>query len=379
MEFSYTDEQVNLRETIVKFARQELNKKAPHNTGTFPVELWHKCAEMQIMSMPLSERYHGSGMGFLDTVIAMNALAYGCSDNGLVHAITTQILCGLQVQHFGDEPQKQNYIPPIGSGEWIAAQAITEPGSGSDAFSMRTKAEKTDDGYILNGTKIFITNGPVADLVIVYAVTNPEAKAIGGVTSFLVEKGYPGFERCKSMEKMGLGSLQNGELVFSGCPVPGRNVLGKEGQGAIIFNESMEWERILLSAVNLGAMEKVLEKCVKYAKERKAFGQQIGKFQAVANKIVDMKVRVELGKLMVFKAAVMKDRQKRATLEASVCKLFIGEAWKQSCLDAVQIHGAYGYMTESEIERELRDSIAGTIYSGTSEMQYNLIAKLLGL
>jgi hypothetical protein len=178
---------------------------------------------------------------------------------------------------------------------------------------------------------------------------------------------------------MGLRSLQNGELVFSNCPVPPSHLLGREGQAALIFNESMEWERCFLPAAHLGTMERVLERCIRYVNERSAFGNTIGKFQAVANKIAQMKVNIELGKLMLHKAATLKVQKKRAGLEASIAKLFISESLKNACLDAVQIHGGYGFMTEYEIERDLRDSIAATIYSGTSEIQYNLIARILGI
>jgi hypothetical protein len=382
MDFSYTDEQIDLRESIIKFSEQELNHDiAEHDKkGIFPIDKWQKCAEMQIMALPFPEEYGGHGADFLTTVLSYNALGYACKDAGLVHAIGTQILCGLQILLFGNDNQKKSLLPEVCSGEKIFAQAITEPGSGSDALSMRTKAEKTsDDAYVLNGSKTFITNGPIADVVVVFAVTDPAKKTLGGISCLVVEKEFEGFERCKALEKMGLKTLQNGELVFDNCTVPQTHLLGREGQGALIFNESMELERCFLPAAHLGTMERILEKCVRYVNERSAFGNTIGKFQSVANKIAQMKVNIELSKLMLYKAATLKDQEKRAGLEASITKLFISESLKKSCLDAVQIHGGYGFMTEYEIERDLRDSIAATIYSGTSEMQHNIIARLLGL
>jgi hypothetical protein len=382
MDFSYTDEQVDLRESIIKFSAQELNEDiAEHDRkGIFPADKWKKCADMQIMALPFPEEYGGHGADFLTTVLSYNALGYACKDAGLVHAIGTQILCGLQILMFGNDEQKKRLLPAVCKGEKILAQAITEPGSGSDALSMRTRAEKADDAqYILNGSKIFITNGPIADVVVVYAVTDPAKKTLGGISCFIVEKEFAGFERCKPLEKMGLKTLQNGELVFENCSVPPTNLLGREGQGALIFNESMELERCFLPAAHLGTMERVTEKCVRYVNERSAFGHNIGKFQSVANKIAQMKVNIELSKLMLHKAAVLKDQKKRASLEASIGKLFISESLKKTCLDAVQIHGGYGFMTEYEIERDLRDSIASTIYSGTSEMQHNMIARMMGL
>jgi len=382
MDFSYTDEQLDLRDSIIKFSGQELNDDlAEHDkNGRFPMDKWKKCADMQIMALPFPEEYGGHGANFLTTVLSYNALAYACKDAGLVHAIGTQILCGFQILHFGSDRQKQDFLPLVCSGEKIFAQAITEPDSGSDALSMRTKAEKAADGrYVLNGTKMFITNGPIADVVVVFALTDPAKKTLGGISCFIVEKEFAGFGRSKPLEKMGLKTLQNGELVFEDCHVPPTHLLGREGQGALIFNESMELERCFLPAAHLGTMERVTEKCVRYVNERNAFGHTIGKFQAVAHKIAQMKVNIELSKLMLHKAAALKDQKKRASLEASIGKLFISECLKKTCLDAVQIHGGYGFMTEYEIERDLRDSIAATIYSGTSEMQYNMISKMMGL
>lgn len=381
MDFSLTNEQVDLRETIIKFSRLKLNNDLFDNekNGVFPLESWNKCAEMRIMGLPFPEEYGGCGVDFLTTAISINALGYACKDAGLVHAITTQILCGLQIYLFGNEFQKKIYLPAICTGEKIFAQAITEPESGSDAFSMSTCATKSNDDFIINGNKMFITNGPIADGVIVFAITDPEKNKLGGISCFIVEKEFEGFKRSKALQKMGLTTLQNGELVFDNCFVPSGNLLGKEGQGAIIFNESMEWERTLLPAAHLGTMERVFERSVQYAKDRYSFGKPIGSFQSISNKIAEMKMSLELGKLIIYKAATLKDQKKRATMEASISKLFVSESLKSACLDAVQIHGGYGFMTEYELERDLRDSIASTLYSGTSELQRNIISRLVGL
>ena len=382
MEFSLSEEQIELRDAIIRFARQEIvhDLAMYDKEGHFPFDSWRKCAEMQIIALPFPEEYGGCGTDFLTTVVVLQALGYSCKDAGLVHALSTQILCGLQILLFGSSEQKQRFLPPLCRGEKVFAQAITEPDAGSDAIgSMRTRAEKTEKGYILNGSKMFISNGPIADVVIVFALTDPEISRLGGISCFMVEKEIPGFERCHPIEKMGLCTLQNGELVFADCCVPASTLLGREGQGAIIFNESMEWERSLLPAAHLGTLERVLETCVSYARKRSAFGKSIGKYQAVANKIVDMKLVFELGRLILYKAATLKSQGKRATLEASIAKLFISEGLKQSCLDAVQVHGGYGFTKEYELERDLRDSVAATIYSGTSEMQQAIISRLMGL
>lgn len=381
MDFEITDEQKVWRETVVRFAQKELAYDLAdlEKGGDFPWEAWRKCADMQLMAMPFPEEYGGCGADFLTTVLTLNSLGYACKDAGLVHAMATQILCGLQILLFGGEEMKKKYLPVLCRGEKVFAQAITEQDSGSDALSMRTRAEKRGEAYILNGSKVFITNGPMADVVVVFAVTDPEKKTLGGISCLVVEDGMAGFQKERPLKKMGLTTLQNGELFFDNCVVPSTSLLGREGQGAIIFNESMEWERSLLPAAHLGTLERIFEISVKYAKERKAFGKHIGSYQSISNKISGMKVNIELGKGILYKCAVLKDSKKRASLEASICKLFISESLKQACLDAVQIHGGYGFMCEYEIERDLRDSIASTIYSGTSELQHNIIARFVGL
>jgi alkylation response protein AidB-like acyl-CoA dehydrogenase len=381
MEFSYSEEQADLRETIIRFARKELNEglEEREKLGEFPYEAWRKCADIRLLALPFPEEYGGSGVDFLTTVLAFKALGYACRDAGLVHAMATQVLCGMQINAFGSDSLKQKYLPDICNGRVVMAQAITEPGSGSDALSMRTRAERKGDSYLVKGAKIFISNGPIADGVIVFAVTNPDIKTFGGISCLVVDKEFPGFTRCRAMEKMGLSTLQNGELSFDDCQVPLSNLVGREGQGAMIFNESMELERILIPATHLGTLERVMEDSIEYAKQRHAFGQPIGKHQAVANKIVEMKTNLELGKLILCKAAALKDMKKRAGIEAAIGKLFVSESLKKACLDAVQIHGGFGYMKEGGIERDLRDSIASTIYSGTSELQQNIIARLIGI
>ncbi len=381
MDTTFTMEQREIRETIISFARRELNEGVSERdrAGIFPRALWKKCADMRILALPFPEAYGGDGFDFTTAVSVFNALGYACRDSGLVHALLTQVVCGILIQLFASPEQATYLLPDLASGKLIYAQAITEPDSGSDAFAMRTSAAKQGDGYILNGTKTMISNGPIADRALVFAVTDPGKKALGGFSCFLVSAGDMGFSQGKPMEKMGLRTLMNGELIFRDCYVPPSALIGQEGQGALLFSEVMEWERTLIPACLLGELERVLEESIQYAKERTAFSQHIGSFQAISNKIVRMKMNLELGRLALYQAASLKDRRKRAALETSIAKLFISESLKQACLDAVQIHGGYGYMTEYEVERELRDSIASTIYSGTSEMQANIIARLAGL
>lgn len=381
MNFSLTDTQLLQWESIVDFSRRELNAKVRDNDqqGHFPLENWKKCAEMGLLGMLTPEEYGGLGEGLLSTAVSIEALSYGCEDSGLVHAIITQLCCIVLLNLYGSQAQKETYLGKLSSGELIAAQSITEPDAGSDVLSMRTKVDNNGASYSLSGGKVFISNGPLADLIIVFAKNGGKSAFGGDISCFLVESGTAGLSVGKPLAKMGLRTLQNSELFFDNACVPADMMLGKNGHGMFIFNEAIEWERVLMTASHLGTMERVLEKSVSYVKTRKQFGKEIGKNQSVANKIGTMKVNLELGKLMLYKMAWLKDQGKRATLEASVGKLFVSEGLKSACLDAVQIHGGYGYMQECDLERDLRDSIAATIYSGTSEIQRNIIASVLGL
>jgi len=381
MSKSFSPEQEKLRKIVIEFARQEINPGISERDreGVFSQELWQKCAEMRLLALPFPEKYGGDGFDFETTVSVFSALGYASKDSGLVHAMITQVLCGIQLLHFGSEKQKLDLLPDLAGGKQIYAQAITESESGSNALHMKTSAIRNDNGYLINGAKTMISNGPIADQIILFAITDPNKKVLGGITSFILPSDTQGYSTGKPLDKLGLRTLKNGELFFDDCQVGEDAVLGREGQGAILFNESMEWERTLIPACLLGEMERIVEVCTAYAKERKAFGQSIGNFQAVSHKIAAMKMNLELGKLSLYNSAQLKDAGKRATLETSITKLFISESLKQACLDAIQIHGGYGYTKEYEIERDLRDSLASTIYSGTSEMQANIIARIIGL
>ncbi len=381
MDFELTAEQVEIRNATIQFAEKALNGDITENekNNRFPVESWKKCAEFNLMALPFPEKYGGCGEDLLTTAVCIEALASSCKDNGLIHAVLTHIICGLQIMLFSSELQKENYLPHICSGTKIAAQAITEADAGSDMSAMRTNGVKDSNGYILNGTKLFISNGSIADFAIVYAVTDAKKIPLSRISCFIVDKEREGFQRSKPIEKMGLKTLQNCELIFENCIVPDDRLLGKKGQGMIMFTEMMEIERTLLFASHVGTLQRILSSCKDYAKLRRQFGNAISRYQLISSKIVKMKVNLELGRLMLYKAAWLKSKKKRASVESSILKLFISESLKEACMDAIQIFGAYGFMNEYEIERDLRDSIASTIYSGTSEMQINIIAKLLGL
>jgi alkylation response protein AidB-like acyl-CoA dehydrogenase len=378
MGFSPSLEQQQFKDAVMDFALRELNAGAAERErrGEFSRESWHKCADFGIHGLPLPEEYGGSGTDILTCVLAMEGLGYACQDSGLLFAINSHIwTCETPILKFGTQDQKQRYLPKLCKGEWIGGHAMTEPDSGSDAFSMKTRAVKRGNRYILNGSKMFITNAPIADLLLVFAVTD-KAKGFAGVSAFIVE--VPRVWRGKTDRQIN-SDITYRKVVLEDCEVPEENRLGKEGGAAAIFNSEMEWERSCLFATHLGAMQSELENCVEYAKQRHQFGSPIGKFQSISHKIADMKVRVELSRLILYKVAAMKARGKRAPLESAIAKLFISESYVKTSLDALQIHGAYGYTTEFPIERNLRDSIAGKIYSGTSEIQRNIIASFLGI
>jgi len=381
MDFSLTEDQVVFKESAIKFAGQALNAgaKERENKGEFNREGWGKCADFGVQGLPMPEKYGGLGMDILTCIAAMEGLGYACRDSGLLFAINSHIwTCESPILKFGTDHQKDKYLPGLINGSMIGGHAMTEPDSGSDAFSMNCKAIKKGDRYFINGTKMFISNAPIADVLLVFAVTDAK-KGFAGISAFIVEKGFPGFSVGKPLEMMGLKTCPMGEVILDDCEVPEENRLGKEGAGAAIFNSEMEWERSCLFANHVGAMEKNIEECINYAKTRHQFGKPIGKYQAISHKIADMRARLELSRLVLYKVAWLKAQGKRAPVESAIAKLFISESYVENCMEAIQIHGAYGYSKEMDLEKNLRDSIAGKIYSGTSEIQRNIIASFLGL
>ncbi|MEK6675426.1 MAG: acyl-CoA dehydrogenase family protein [Planctomycetota bacterium] len=381
MDFTWSDEQTQLRQQVTEFARRELNDGLLERDaqGRFNADGWKKCAEMGIHGLPIPEQYGGSGQDALTTVAVLESFGYGCKDNGLVFSINAHMwTVEMPLVSFGTEEQKRKFLPGLCDGRLIGGNAMSEPGSGSDAYGLATTAERRGNQYILNGSKIFVTNGSVADVVLVFATIDRNLGP-NGVTAFLVERDFPGFTVARTVDKMGLRTSPMAELFFDNCEVPVENRLGKEGAGKNLFTDSMTWERGCILAGAVGAMERLLETCIHYARERKQFGQSIGKFQLVAAKIVEMKLRVETARSLLYRAAWLKGRGKSIFLEAAMAKLYISECWCQCAQDAVQIHGGYGYMKEFEVEREFRDATGSKLYSGTSEIQRVLIASLLGL
>jgi Acyl-CoA dehydrogenases len=329
--------------------------------------------------MAIPEQYGGLGLGLSALLAVMEGLGYATRDQGLLFSINAHLWTNsIPILMYGSETQRSRYLPGLTDGSIIGANGASEPDAGSDIFSMRTRARRDGDDYILTGTKTFVSNAPVADLVVAYATLDPKLGATG-ITAFIIESGTPGMAVGRPLDKMGLRTSPMAELIFDECRVPIANRLGREGRGVQVFESSMEWERGCIMATCLGVMRRQLEACVAHARSRKQFGRPIGKFQAVANKIVDMKVRLDTCRPLVYRIGSLKDQKRDASQEAAIAKVHVSDCFVKSSLDAVQIFGGYGYMTEQEVERDLRDAIGSTIYSGTNEIQRNIIAASLGL
>jgi len=381
MDFSLSQDQQQLQDAVIEFARGELNYDMIERDreSKFSREAWQKCADFGILGLPIPEQYGGGGSDLMMTMAVMEGLGYACRDQGLIFSMNAHMWTNsIPILVYGNEQQKQKYLPGLCNGVLLGANGASEPESGSDVFAMRTIAERKGDHYILNGAKMFVTNAQVADVIVAYATLNPEWGPMG-VCGFIIEKDFPGVSVSKKIEKMGLRTSPMGEVIFDNCKVPKENLLGREGRGVDVFNCSMEWERGSILASCLGTMKRQIEECVRYARQRKQFGQAIAKFQSVANRIVDMKVRYDTARMMVYRIGWLKQQGKNADGEAAIAKLYTSESFIKNCLDAVQVHGGYGFMTEFPYERELRDSVGSTLYSGTSEIQRNIIARHLGL
>ena len=380
MNFAWTDDQRAFRDSVIEFGRS-LNRDGagPEENGTFPRDLWCRCAAFGVQGLPIPAEYGGAEADVLTTMLCMEALGYAWHDQGLLFSMHAHMWA---VQHpilaFGTDEQKRRYLPKLCDGSWIGAHAMSEPDSGSDAFGLSTRAVVDGDRYVLNGTKTFVTNAPIADVFLVFA-TMDRKRGMWGVTAFVVDRDTPGLSVGNRIEKMGLTSSPMAEVILEDCVVPAANRIGREGQGAAVFNSSMGWERSCILATDVGVMERQVETCVEYANTRTQFGKPIGNFQLVASRIVDMKMRLETSRMLLYRAAWALASGKNATMESAMAKLHISEAAVQSALDAIQVHGGYGYMKEFGIERTLRDSVGGKLYSGASEIQRLIIARQLGL
>ncbi len=382
MDFALTEEQAFLRQDVRDFAASELcdNVIDRDSNHEFSHELWRRSSAKGLTGLPAPEEYGGAGLDPLTVAIVMEALGYGCPDGGHVFSLGGHLgTCIVPITKFGTEEQKQHYLPVLCSGEVIGANGMTELQSGSDAYHMKTRAEACDGGFRINGGKMFITNSSVANLVIVYAMTDEKKGFFGGITAFLVDADTPGFTAAQTFEKMGLRTAPVGELVFDDMFVPESAVLGRPGAGGMIFNTVIDWERACLFASHVGQTEKVLETATEYARTRKQAGKPIGNYQAISHRLAEMRTRLEAARLLVYRAAWKIDRERNVSVHAAMAKNFVAETFLASSLAAVHTLGGYGYMTEYDVERTLRDAISAPIYSGTTEIQNNIIARWLGL
>jgi hypothetical protein len=381
MNFDLSEEQRVYRDEVIRFAQRELSHDviARDADGTFDAKAWQQCAEFGIQGLAVPREYGGQGADPLTIMIAMEALGYGCRDNGLLFSLNAQMwACQVPITRAGSEEQKQRYLPGLCDGSRIAAHGMSEPGSGSDAFALSTVAEPKGDRYVLNGSKIFVSNAPVADTFVIFATTD-RSSGWAGLCGFVLDRDTPGFAVGQPIHKMGLRTSPMAELFFEDCELRAENLLGTAGAGMAVFNSAMEWERSCILACTVGTMQRQLERSIAYARERSQYGQPIGKFQAVSHRIVEMKLRLETARLLLYRLGWLMEKGKSSPLDSALTKLHLSESFVQSGLDALQIHGGYGYMTEYELERDVRDAIGSRIYSGTSDIQRNIAARFLGL
>ncbi|HEY7485978.1 MAG TPA: acyl-CoA dehydrogenase family protein [Streptosporangiaceae bacterium] len=375
MDFTWSPAQGKTYDRIVDGARD----LPPDGPGPFGTERWRRCGDLGVLGLSVPEEYGGQGLGVLDTARAAEAFGLGHSDMGLVFAAMAHLYaCVMPIAEHGDDGMRSRMLPRLTAGEWIGANAITEAEAGSDVTALRTRAVREGDEYVLDGVKTFVSNGPAADVFLVYAVSDPTLGHLG-VSAFAVERDRPGAVPGPPFDKLGLHSCPAGELRLDGCRVPVRNLVGAEGQGAAVFQSSMRWERTCLFAAYLGMMDRLVERCVGHAGDRRQFGRPIGANQAVSHRIADMKLRLEAARMLLYRACWALDRGEPATLEVSMAKVAISEAAVQAGLDGLQIFAGAGYQEETGIAAALRDALPSTIFSGTSEIHRELIAKELGL
>ncbi len=378
MELVFTEEQKMMQKMVRDFAEKEIAPivEEMEETDRFPREVIKRMGELGLMGIPIPEAYGGAEMDYTSYIIAIHELSKVSATVGVILSVHTSVGT-LPILAFGTEEQKQRYIPKLATGEYLGAFALTEASSGSDASSMKTRAVRDGDHYILNGSKIFITNGGEADTYVAFARTNPEEKGSKGVTAFIIERDMPGFSVGKKEKKMGLNGSNTVEIIFEDCRVPVENRLGEEGQGFKIAMANLESGRIGIAAQSLGIAEAALNYATAYAKERQQFGKPIGQNQGLGFKLADMATEVEAAKLLTYRAADLKNHGIPCMQEVSMAKLFASKAAVKASIEAVQVYGGYGYTKDYPVERLFRDAKVCEIYEGTSEIQKIVISRNL--
>ena len=381
MDFRHSDEELAFYESVKRFAAEVVEPGAHDRDveGRFDRTVWDALGGFGLLGLPIPEELGGSGADIVTTCLALEALAEGGHDAGLGLSVGAHITIGtVPIWLHGNTEQQKRYLPDLCSGKSIGAMAITEPEAGSDAAAIKTRAVRDGSDWVINGSKIFITNGSIADSIIVIAVTDPEAGPGHGVSAFIVENDNPGFSVGKDLDKMGTRSSPLSLLHFDDCRVPGTSMLGQEGAALwqIAF-ECFDWERTVMIASSIGGMKASLDAAIAYAKERNAFGKPIGKHQAIQHKIAEMKAYYDAARLVLYKAAWMKQEGLPHDVEASVAKFFVAEAAMRNAVEATQIFGGYGYIKDYPVERSMRDAKLISIGGGTSEIQKMIIGRAL--
>ncbi|WP_242145173.1 MULTISPECIES: acyl-CoA dehydrogenase [unclassified Bacillus cereus group] len=376
MNFHFTEEQQMMRKMVRDFAQKEVAPFVPEmEQGVFPREILKKMGELGLMGIPAPAKYGGAEMDFISYILAIEELSKVSAAIGVILAVHTSVGTN-PILYFGTEEQKKKYVSKLATGEYLGAFALTEPGAGSDAGSLKSRAIKDGDHYVINGSKIFITNGGEADTYIVFASTNPEAGK-SGISAFIVEKDTPGLIIGKDEHKMGLHGSRTVQLTFEDMKVPAENLLGKEGQGFKVAMANLDVGRIGIGAQALGIAEAALACAVDYAKERKQFGKPIAAQQGLGFKLADMATSVEAARLLVYRAASLRAQGLPCGKEASIAKLFASKTAVEVAIEAVQVFGGYGYTKEYPVERLFRDAKICEIYEGTSEIQRLVISRAL--
>ncbi|CUO76428.1 acyl-CoA dehydrogenase [Clostridium disporicum] len=374
MEFGLTKEQELVKQMVKNFALNEVKPIAAEvdETEKFPIDNVKKMGELGMMGIPFPKEYGGAGGDVLSYILTVEELSKVCATTGVIVSAHTSLSAGA-INDFGTEEQKQKYLVPLAKGEKIGAFGLTEPGAGTDAAGQQTTAVLEGDHYVLNGSKIFITNGGVADIFVIFAMTDKK-QGTRGISAFIVEKSFPGFSIGKVEEKLGIRGSSTTELIFENCIVPKENLLGKEGKGFGMAMKTLDGGRIGIAAQALGIAEGAYEEAIKYMKERKQFGRNLGAFQGLQWMIAEMDTKIEAARHLVYKAAWLKQNKLPYTVDAARAKLFAAEVAMEVTTKAVQIHGGYGYTKDYPVERMMRDAKITEIYEGTSEVQKMVIS-----
>jgi alkylation response protein AidB-like acyl-CoA dehydrogenase len=379
VDFAWSPSQVARYDEIVAAAETEFPAEPVPEEGYFSRKDWSRLGELGVLGASVPTEYGGGGLGALDAAHVYEAIGRGCANTGLVFAAAAHLFaCAMPIVEFGSASVRDRLLPGLCNGELVAGNAMTEPEAGSDVSRLSVTATAVAGGYVLDGVKSFVSNGPEADVYVTYATTDPKAGHLG-TTGFVVDRNATGLTAGEPLRKAGLFACPAGAVTFEKCFVPDDQVLGLPGQGGAVFQQSMTWERACLFALYVGVQDRLLDLCVRHARRRRQFGRRIAEFQSVSNRIVEMTLRLASARLLLYRACWEHDRGEHAVLSVALSKLAVSEGVVASALDAVQLFGGRGYLRDDGIEAVLRDALPSTIFSGTSDIQRQIVARELGL